>query len=72
LVEEGDYLIRTCGDKDFSQRMEAESEQRASAAAMVFDSLNIFRGSNGWTTRGVEVNLSLGRPRTPAKWETVG
>jgi hypothetical protein len=37
LVEEGDYLIRTCGDKDFSQRMEAESEQRASAAAMVFD-----------------------------------
>jgi len=37
LAEEGDYLSGTCGDKDFAQRVEAESEQRARAATMVFD-----------------------------------
>src|ERR1035437_8794097 len=37
LAEEGDYLSGTCCDKDFAQRVEAESEQRARAATMVFD-----------------------------------
>src|SRR5665811_2362613 len=37
LAEEGDYLSGACGDKDFAQRVEAESEQRARAATMVFD-----------------------------------
>src|ERR1035437_4744453 len=37
LAEEGDYLSGTCCGKDFAQRVEAESEQRARAATMVFD-----------------------------------
>jgi hypothetical protein len=37
LAEEGDYLSGTCGDKDFAQRVKAESEQQARAATMVFD-----------------------------------
>jgi hypothetical protein len=44
LGKEGDYLIRTCGDKDFAERVQTESEQRPSAAAMFFD-------GNGMQTR---------------------
>ena len=36
LSEESDYLIRTCGDEYFAERVQAESEQRASSAAMAF------------------------------------
>src|SRR5665647_1544367 len=37
LGEEGDYLIRTSGGKDFAKRVQTESEQRPSAAAVFFD-----------------------------------
>ena len=37
MGEEGDYLIRTCGDEDFAKRVQTESEQGPSRAAVCFD-----------------------------------
>ena len=37
LSEESDYLIRSCRDEYFAERVEAERKQRPSAAAMFFD-----------------------------------
>jgi len=37
LGEEGDYLIRTCGDEDFAKRVQTESEQGPSRAAVCSD-----------------------------------
>jgi len=57
LGEEGYYLSGTCCDKDFAQRVEAESEQRASAAAMIFD-------RNGMQARHGDAVLLLAAPTT--------
>ena len=37
LIEESDYLIRICCREDFAERVEPESKQRPSSAAMMFD-----------------------------------
>jgi hypothetical protein len=37
LVEEDDYLIRTCRDEDFAESLEADSEQRPRATTVIFD-----------------------------------